>query len=54
MAGIRFEKIPIPNEKDIAQVNKKNFFNKLVDVENDVVSTFKQTAQELVMKHNGD
>jgi hypothetical protein len=44
MAGIKLERVPIPSDDDMIAAKNKDILKKLVDVDMDVLPTFKESA----------
>lgn len=54
MAGIKLERVPIPSDDDMIAAKNKDILKKLVDVDMDVLPTFKESAQLLIKQHGGN
>lgn len=48
------EIVPIPSEEDMMSAKTKDVLKKFVDVEDDVLPKFKETANLLINQHKGD
>ena len=48
MAGIKMTRVPIPSEDDMIKAKTKDVLKKFKDVDAEVLSNFKETAQLMI------
>ena len=54
MAGIKMTRVPIPSEDDMIKAKTKDVLKKFKDVDAEVLSNFKETAQLMIKQYDGD